>query len=185
MLTKISVGLIFISFLLSCRLAQAQISIDESFQQKLDQLGIFFIEPLEGKYKELKNIDNPFQSYDFAIRSRKEKMEIRYLIDPWRDNNPLSGAPQVRSTQLLMHLATNQGEGMIIGQNIGYEKLLDDFNADWGKVFYFEPKDDFSLYKECKLLVLHKGGVGTAYVFFLYDKITVELDRRFLALQFQ
>lgn len=164
---------------------RAQIAPDEVFQQKLNRAGLFFMEPVEGKYKTLRKPADLYQHYDYAIRSRGEKMEIRYLVEPWRENNPLSGVPNVRATQLVMHLATNQGEAMIIGQSIGQETLLDDFNADWGKVFYFEPKDAFSLNRECKLLVLHKGGLGTAYVFFLYDKITVELDKRFLALQFK
>lgn len=164
---------------------RAQVAPSEPFQQKLNQTGLFFMEPVEGKYKALRKPSDLYQDYDYAIRSRREKMEIRYLIEPWRENNPLSGVPHVRASRLVMHLATNQGEGMIIGQNIGQETLLDDFNADWGKVFYFEPKDAFSLNRECKLLVLHKAGLGTAYVFFLYDKITVELDKRFLALQFK
>lgn len=164
---------------------QAQIILDDQFQQKMDRVGVFFMEPVEGKYKALKKVKRPFQRYDFTIRSRQEKMEIRYLIEPWQEHNPLSALPQVRASQLVMHLASNQEEGVIIGQNIGEETLLDDFNADWGKVFFFEPKDTFSQNGECKLLVLHKGGAGTAYVFFLYDKITTALDKRFLALQFK
>lgn len=163
----------------------AQVELNDAFRRKLDQTGLFFMEPLEGRYKAIKRIDNPFQPYDFAIRSRPEKMEIRYLIEPWKENNPLSAVPNVRAARLVMHLASNQGEGMIIGQHIGQETLLDDFNADWGKVFFFEPKDRFSTRRECKLLVLHKEGIGTAYIFFLYDKISTELDRRFLALQFK
>jgi hypothetical protein len=175
-----------LAVLMMCTLnLRAQVAPQEAFQQKLNLAGLFFMEPVEGKYKPLRKPADLYQQYDYAIRSRREKMEIRYLVEPWRENNPLSGVPHVRATQLVMHLATNQGEGLIIGQNIGQETLLDDFNADWGKVFYFEPKDAFSLNRECKLLVLHKGGLGTAYVFFLYDKITVELDKRFLALQFK
>ena len=174
------------SMVLSSNYAQTQIELKDVFRQKLEKAGLYFIEPVEGKYKPL-NIDHRdlYQKYDFAIRSRKEKMEIRYLIEPWRENNPLSGLPHIRATQLVMNITTNEGEGMIIGQTIGQDDLLDDFNADWGKVFYFEPKDAFSLNNECKLLVLHKAGMGTAYIFFLYDKITVELDRRFIALQFK
>lgn len=177
-------AILLLATTLPCDL-QAQIRLDETFRQKLDKVGLYFMEPVEGKYKVQKKAKDPFQYYDFAIRSRPEKMEIRYLLDPWQENNPLSAIPHIRATQLLTRLARNQGEGIIIGQSIGQETLLDDFNADWGKVFYFEPKGAFSSNAECKMLVIHKEGIGTAYVFFLYDKISPVLDKRFLALQFK
>ena len=63
--------------------------------------------------------------------------------------------------------------------------FVDDFNADWGQVIFFQPKSVFSHKAHCKMLALYKEGKGMAFVFFLFDKGTLELDRRFLALRFK
>ena len=61
----------------------------------------------------------------------------------------------------------------------------EDFNADWGKVFFFTPKPGFTRKSHCRLLALHKEGKGTAYIFFLFEEPDEVLDHRFLALRFR
>ena len=164
----------------------AQIDVSDHFNQLLDDADLEFLEPVEAKYKDIRIGKNLYQSYDFAIRSRKEKMEIRYLIEPYNEKDPTADIPHLSSIRLLTHLASNGEEaGVITGLDIEAEKLKTDFNADWGKTFFFKTKTSFSTRSHCKMLALFKEGKGMAYVFFLFDKATNELDKRFLALRFK
>ena len=78
-------------------LVQAQ-KIDQSTQfiDLLETSGLEFLAPLDAGYKDVTVIKNFLQDYHFAIRSRKEKLEIRYLIEPWQENDPSFQAPHIR-----------------------------------------------------------------------------------------
>lgn len=164
----------------------AQIDLSDHFNDLLEAADMEFLEPVEARYKAIRIGKNLFQSYDFAIRSRKEKIEIRYLIEPYDEKNPIADIPHLASIRLLTHLASNSEEaGVITGLDIEAKKLKTDFNADWGKTFFFKTKNSFSTKSHCKMLALFREGRGMAYVFFLFDKVTEDLDRRFLALRFK
>lgn len=164
--------------------AQAQIDISPQFSQLLELSQLDFHEPLEAKYKDISVVDNPWQTYDFAIRSRKEKLEIRYLVVPFDEKKPLHRVPHVSTIRMVTNLASNNQEIIISGLDIDEDVLKEQFNADWGKVFLFQPKLGFSSKTHCKLLAVHKEEVGTAYVFFLFNKPDQALDNRFYAVSF-
>jgi len=161
-----------------------QVDVSADFKQKLQTAGIEFLEPLENSYKDIRVPRRNFADYDFAIRSRKEKVEIRFRIDPLDLDNPVAYAPHVRSTRMLLHLASNNDNFYMSGLPVRESDLTEQFNADWGKIFFFTPKEDFSIRKECKMLALFREGQGMAYVFFLFDEPSPELDYRFYALRF-
>lgn len=165
-------------------LLNAQVDLSIHFQDKLQAAGIEFLEPLENSYKDIRVPRRNFTDYDFAIRSRKEKIEIRYRIDPLEAENPVAYAPHVRTVRTLLHLATNDTNFYMSGIPVRESDLIETFNADWGKIFFFTPKEAFSPRKECKMLALFREGRGMAYVFFLFDEPSPELDYRFYALRF-
>ena len=174
------------SLLLFCTYSlSAQIDIPPRFSQLLELSKLDFHEPLEAKYKDVNVLKNPWQAYDFAIRSRKEKLEIRYLVVPFNEANPLNNIPHINCMRMITNLASNSQDVVITGLSVQEEELKGQFNADWGKVFLFKPKPGFSNRGHCKLLALHKEGIGTAYVFFLFDKADQNLDNRFYALSFR
>ncbi len=177
------VWLILLALLPTPRLL-AQVDLSDHFVDLLDAAGIGFIEPLEARYKDIRLSSRQLADYDFAMRSRREKLEIRYRIHPYRAEDPLSEAPHVRAIRLLMHLATNQQQAVMRGLEVDEEDLQAAFRADWGKVFFFQPKTSFSTAAHCKMLALHREGQGTAFVFFLFDEAGAALDHRFFALQF-
>ena len=162
----------------------AQVDVSPDFQQRLEEARVEFLEPLEAKYKDVRVARNDFLEYDFAIRSRKEKIEIRYLIEPVTKTNPIAYAPHVRTVRMLMHLARNNDAFVMSGVDVRTADLQEQFNADWGKIFFFTPKEAFSRYQECKMLALFREGQGMAYVFFLFDEPSRALDNRFYALRF-
>lgn len=172
-------------FFLASALSHAQIRTGDEFARLLGQAGIEFIEPVEANYKRVPAWKNPIQSYDYAIRSRKEGIEIRYLIRPYELGAPASGAPHVQASRLAMHLATNDPDYRIAAREIDPEILSDGFHADWGMQFFFRPKTGFARRNHCELLALHKDGQGTAFVLFLFDEPSRELGHRFYALQFR
>lgn len=165
--------------------AGAQVDLPPAFRQKLEAARIDFMEPLESGYKDIRVEENDLVDYDFAIRSRKEKMEIRYLIEPSGSGQALASIPHVQCIRVLSTLATNDERYVMSGIDVGAGDLTRRFNADWGKVFFFKPKEGFSAYQNCKMLALFREGQGMAYVFFLFDEAGPELDYRFYALSFR
>lgn len=181
--------IIRISFLLSSWLlaqaAIAQINYTDNFLHLLENARIDFYEPVEGNYKSFKLRKDVFQPGDFAMRSRREQIEIRYQIAPYSEHNPIFQALHVECMRQIIHLAANDEESVITVLSIDDEELSRDFNADWGKIFFFQPKDQFSTSKHCKMLALYAEGKGIVLVYFLFDKPSQELDNRYLALRFK
>ena len=171
--------------LFSASFLPAQVELSPEFDRLLVAAGLEFIEPAEARYKDVRVVDNEWQDYDFAIRSRREKLEIRYLIKPFRPGDPLAEAPHLRAMRLLTHLASNDQSFIMRGLDVAWEDLREQFNADSGKIFFFTPKPGFNNRKQCKLLALHSEGQGTAFVFFLFDTPSPALDHRFFALHFK
>jgi hypothetical protein len=165
--------------------AFGQLDYSDDFLYLLEHAQIDFYEPVEGKYKAMNMRKDVFQPCDYGIRSRKEKLEIRYLIAPYSENSPAFSAPHVETTRMVAHLASNDPDAVITVLSMDEQELRGDFNADWGKVFFFKPKEQFSTSQHCKLLSLYAEGKGMALVFFLFDKPSQELDNRFLALRFK
>jgi len=178
-----STALPFCCLLAIASTAHGQIELDAGFQEKLAAAGLELIEPVEARYKDVRVARNELLTYDFAIRSRREKLEIRYLVQPAREG--AVAVPHVDAIRLLTHLATNDDRFIMSGVDVKATDLEEQFNADWGKVFFFTPKEDFTPRRQCKLLALFREGYGSAFVFFLFDEAGPELDHRFYALRFR
>ena len=162
-----------------------QIDLNNDFTALAEQMGLDFMAPLDAGYKDLKPYPNRYQVYEFAIRSRKEKLEIRYHLEPEKEGNALSSLPHVRCMQLLSHLASNDEEHNIAAHSLPTSIRVEDLNADWAKVFFFSPKKEFSPRLTCQLLAIYKEGRGMAFAFLLFDKPPVSLDNRLLTLRFE
>lgn len=162
---------------------QAQIDYPPEFQQKLEACNLFFIEPVEGKYKDRPVLKNDYIDIDFTIRSKKEDLEIRYAIYPLTEENALIHSPRVKTMQVISNVATNDQDAVITVHSLS-EAILDWFGADWGAEVYFRPKLKFSSRKHCKMLSLYSEGKASVFLFFLFDKASKELDSRTFAIQF-
>ena len=125
-LTKIaSVALFFLLPLFP----EAQVDCDPDFLEDLETARIDFIEPLEGRYRAARTYKNDFQPCDFAIRSRKEHLEIRYIIDPYTEGDRSFFAPHVLAAQKAAHLAVNAEGSMIAGHDISEPILQEGFKT--------------------------------------------------------
>lgn len=177
---------LLLCFLCLSTVLQAQ-KIDQpaQFQELLLACQLEFLAPLDAGYKDVAIIRNRIQDYNFAIRSRKEKLEIRYLLEPYQKHDPSFETPHIRSIQKLMHLASNEQDFVMSGLDVDPELLKDHFNADWGKVFFFRPKHQFSNYEHIKMLSLFKEGKGMAHIFFLFNEPTRDLNNRMYTIRFR
>jgi hypothetical protein len=136
--------LVFMALLLAP--AAAQVDLSPHFEQQLSRMQLEFLEPVEAGYKDVRVVQNEFFDYDFAIRSRRERLEIRFAIAPFQPGDQAVNVPHVRAMRLVSHLATNEGESIISALSIDEAELREQFNADWGKVFFFTPKEKFTSY---------------------------------------
>lgn len=166
--------------------ANAQIELPTTFTQKLEQHHIHIALPLENKFKTVKIDSSKYMPYDFAIKSRKEKLEMRYYIHPFEVNDStMNDIPQVQSMLLLTNIAKNEEDAITAVHRINQSELKETYQADWGIVAYFQPKTTFSHFTDCKMVALFKEGQATAYIFYLFDGYNDALDQYAFTLTFQ
>lgn len=178
--------LLLLLFGLTTTLAFAQkVEYTATFLEKLAIIDATISTPLDSDYKNTQVLKDAFQNYDFAIKSRKEKLEIRYFIEAIEEDQRPFFHPHLRFTRFLMHLAGNGENSILALHDVSESDLQNEFQADWGKVAFFQPKEGFRSAVHCKLLCLYKAGKGMVYVLFLFDKPSEGLDSRFYAIQFK
>ncbi|MEM1326954.1 MAG: hypothetical protein AAGI23_13415 [Bacteroidota bacterium] len=178
-----------LSFVICCVLLTTtnaqRIDYSDDFLQKLEQLHLSVVEPMDAGYKDVMVLKNDVEGYDFAIRSRKEKLEIRYILEAYDATNIMHQLPHLRFLRMLTHLATNEENSLPLATHeLPQEDVTSLFGADWGKVAYFQPKGRFTHWRHAKLLSLYKAERGMAHILFLYNKSGLALDDRFYAVQF-
>lgn len=161
-----------------------KITLSERFNRLLDQAGAEFLWPLETDYKTIEPLKNRWLSYDYSIRSRREKMEIRYKVLPFQDADRSFFAPQVKAMQAAIQVATNEEDYVVSTLALSEKSLEEDYRAHWGKLFTFVPKAEFSNRRTCQMITLYREGKGMIFIFFLFDKPPMELDYRHLAVSF-
>ena len=162
----------------------SQVDLTDHFEASLEAHQLEFIYPVESRYKVIKRLSNSLVLLDFGIRSRKSNIEIYYLLESESEQKILESSPSVAAFSMAMHLATNDEDGMISNLSFSEKALREDYNADWARLFIFQPKTSFSVRKNCKMLCMYKEGVGMAYVFLLFDKNSMEIDNRLQALRY-
>lgn len=177
--------LIVAILLLPLTLTAQKIDIPSDFNQLLEEVDAYLILPLEtGRYKDIRPFSNRWLDYDFSIRSRKEKLEIRYKVLPYAENDLRFQAPHVLAMQAMMQVATNDEEAVVSRLPISEKSLKEDYLADWGQLFTFVPKIGFSPSSTCQMVSLYREGKGMVFLFFLFDRAPAELDYRRLAIAF-
>lgn len=148
--------------------AFSQITLPGAFVNLINDLGIELLLPVDAGYKRIDVLQSDFQPCQLAIYSRKEKLEIRYLVEPFDSNSQAPQLPHIYASRLLLHLASNDDDAVIAGHSLSPE-TLENAGADWGKTFFFKPKTAFSNRQHCQLTALQKHQKGTVYIFLLFD----------------
>jgi len=166
-------------------LAAQKIDYPKTFRQLLEKTGVELLEPLDAGYKDFYLPQNELQTCPFGLRSKKENLEIRYFVLPFDKRNYSSMNPHIQTMRMVATIATNEPESFISVIQPGAQDMKRDFNADWGRIYFFKPKPAFSNKPHCRMLALYKEGKGTVFVFYLFDKTdNPALDTRYFALRF-
>lgn len=185
---KLYDAICFLPFLFVCLpvvLPAQRIEVSDRFNQLLSQVEAQLVLPLESDYKDVEPVKNRWLDYDFSIRSRRERMEIRYKILPFEERDKSFFAPHVKAMQAAIQVATNDDAYVVSALSLSEKSLQEDFQADWGKLFTFVPKAEFSHRRTCQMITLYREGKGMILLFFLFDKPPMELDYRHLAVSFE
>lgn len=184
-LIRHSVFLLFVAASFPNYLAAQKIDYPKTFLQLLDKTGVELFVPVDAGYKDFFLSQNGLQTCHFTLRSKKENLEIRYLLLPFDKRDFASMNPHIQTMRMVATIATNDPESFISAIQPGRQDMKRDFNADWGRIYFFKPKQGFSNKPHCRLLALYKEGKGTVFVFFLFDKPdNPALDTRYFALRF-
>jgi hypothetical protein len=143
--------------------------LPSTFQQLLKQNGLRCTIP--PGFVSTPVIDNGDVLYDYAVKSRTKKLEIRYRIWPIKDGHEDFAA-------MLVVMGANISDGQFI-QPVAYppEAVKHEFGADAGCSGLVRAKSDFGKgYKVCVISAIHKDGIADAYTFFLCDDPNVAIE---------
>ena len=165
--------------------SMAQIDLTEDFTALAAEMGVDFMAPLDAGYKDIRVYSNPHQVYELAIRSRREKLEIRYHLELEEENKPMTRIPHVRCLQMIANVASNEDDTRVSALSLPDSISLQMLNADWAKVFFFTPKKTFSTRQTCQMLAMYKEGRGMVFAYLLFNKPPFALDNRLLTVRFQ
>ncbi len=172
----------------------------DSFTQLLNDHKMIFNMPKDYIQTKVKN--NEDVSYQYAIKNKKSKLEIRYAIftlkkelkeyEEWKNSKNKNG----------VKLDPNKGYDIftyavvenIAGSERYNEKVYDkkiiknDFNADWGATYYVECNSEFGTgYKNALIMALHKDNEADVYIVFLFDdfkEVQNDIQKSFYSLRF-
>lgn len=141
-------------------------SLPAKFQELLTQNNMQFTVPAD--FAPTAIIENDNVQYDFAIRSRSKKMEIRYLIVPINKNQSNKNAAYEQTLVIMAAVISN---GTSIQPNhYPPRSAQKEFGADAGCTGMVSVNATFGKgYKTCLLSVIHKNDVADGYVFYLFD----------------
>ncbi|MBB4081071.1 hypothetical protein GGR28_003718 [Lewinella aquimaris] len=177
-------SLLFSLCLLTGLPAFAQMDLPPDFVRLLDSLDIRFTAPLDSDYRERMRHDNDYLIDDYAMASRREKLELRFHIRPEVANDRYYQLPHLAATTLAMNLSSNDEDAVTAVHSFG-EEDLELFNADWVRMYTFRPKRSFSDKQQAQLVALYREGRGMAYTILLFDDAPDTLEGRQLSLRFR
>ena len=163
-----------------------RLSVKADFRAQLTALNIDLLTPVETDYRDVPvlKVYKEFQPYNFAMKSRREKLEIRFLVAAIDTTDQRATLPpSAHFMRTLTHLAANSDDPVAVFSP-GDADVHGFFNADYAKEALFTPKGIWTDRSRCRMLHLYKEGVANVFIFFLFDGEPEALDRRYYALRF-
>ena len=163
-LITLAIGLLFLWGNLD-----AQTYFPADMQDKMQQMGISFLEPVDTKYSVVPPLrENDLFAADAWIKNGNQDIWVQLI--PEGDGSEKDLLPHLEFQRLMIHLAKNEGESLIY-----YYDIPPDEGVDWMSEARFTPKDTLSLKPYGTANIAYKEGVGTLIVLY-FD---TELQTRF------
>lgn len=148
----------------------------DPFQHLLSEAGLSYSAPQD--FIPLSPAANPVLPYEHAIRTKDEKLEVRYAIRPLNRvkidySDPHNSAPE--PNHLFNMLFASLTEQLASGGNTPrreytLEQAKQLFNADWAAAAVFDVSQQFAEdYTQGLLVAIHKNGRADAYMVYLFN----------------
>ncbi len=171
-----------------------------SFPQILKEHSMIFTMPKEFKQIPVKENDDVL--YQHAIKSKKNKLEIRYSVfslkqrikeyEEWKNSKNRNGVmtdPNIGYTVFTRVVVENIAGSENFKETLFNQKnVKDEFNADWGGTYLVEPKSGYGEgYKYALITALHKDNIADAYIVYLFDDyrtVQSEILKEFYSMRF-
>lgn len=143
-----------------------QITYTAAFTRLLEKAGMEYAEPAEQwMHVTVPPIDD-YMDYDLVLENDKGDFEVRYAFHREKPENRTP--PSVEVARLVASIATNDPETEIRIQIPADTFLRQVFNADFGLIAHFIPKEDFSMKPYGALISLYAEGRSGIDVVLLY-----------------
>jgi len=137
------------------------------FSEKVNRLDLEFFTPVERQMKTKKLLKDDFFEYDLVLRS-KNQLDIRYILQPFDNQNNRVLYPHIELTRMIASIATNDEEEDILVNGFSGCKAKNDYGADWGLYADFVPKRSFSEFPKARIVSLYKEEKGLVHCIILY-----------------
>ena len=166
-----------------CPPSRAQEPLPGHVRAFLDTLGAELLFPLDGGYKAVPLPRSPgFYPVHYLLRSTSEKLDIRYSFQP---DTSTQTPPHLEARRLALHLCSNDENAMITARDLTDLEREELFNADWGKVHLFPPKQEFGDGAPfCQMLSIYKKGRGMVHLFIMFEEPSPLLENRLYLVRF-
>lgn len=193
-------SIIILSGILTALSLPAAAGQGDNFTKILDGHRMIFQMP--DNYTETEVKKNEDVSYEFAVKSKKNKLEIRYAVfsliqdvkeyQEWKNSKNKNGVtldPNTIYEMFSFTVAANIAGSESFKKTVfDSESVKNEFNADWGASYLVECKSEFGKgYKYALITALHKDDVANAYIIFLFDDFDVaqsEIKTAFYSMKF-
>lgn len=169
--------------LLSPLVLVAQLAIPAELQWRLDTMQADIFRPLDSDFRPVKVDGEDYVPAQFAMYSKREKLEIRYYARPKKELGFFAQMPHLDASRVVMNAASNDEDAVTTGHSFGTEDRKT-FGADWAKLFTFPPKRGFSDTQYAQMVAIYRENQGMIYIFLLFNDAPDTLDARQIAARF-
>lgn len=174
---------------------QADLKLPDEFSKLLKLTGMTFVMPDGFAAAEVDVLKCEDVNYFYAIKHSKKKLEVRYVIIPYRqavktESKSIPGSDstyRVSAYTIASNIAGNEAN-ILKTVEFNPQDVMTEFRAEWGASTVIKPESGFGDgYKMVVITSLYRSGRGEAYIIFLFDnykEVKKEYDEAFYSLVF-
>lgn len=168
---------IFLVLLNASGISQHPIQYTAAFTHLIEEHHLVFDLPESSWYKVTSRQADALTGYDLILESHREKMEIRYRLQP--ANNMSDGDFRRQFIAMLSTLATNDDDAYMAFNQIGSYLAMDRYHAERAMIARFQTKYEVSPLRYARMLQLYHSWYGIITCLVLYeDKNQGELAQK-------
>jgi len=115
------------------------------------------------------------QQFEILVTDKKDDYQVMAFFVPDSLYDGMENAA-VRSMVKATHFASNLEDSNIAMHSLEPTYMQATYAADWGAVYYFQPKPVLSHYEQCQMVVLEKAGRGIFYTLYFFNDFSEEVE---------